>query len=63
MQKSLTDHSKNINNTIKKVGNIGKVKKYIGEGNYIMLCPRSRNIVPQHQSQVLLTNLKPSNKS
>lgn len=56
MSKDLTDRSKYIMKTIKKVNRIGCVNKYLESGNFISLQPRSRNMPTENRGQVLLTH-------
>lgn len=41
MNKDLTERSKNVMSTVKKVGKVGYVNKYLKNGSSICLQPRS----------------------
>lgn len=56
MKKNLTDRSKDIMSTLKKVNKIGSVNKYLENGGYITLQPRSRFKPDRNRGQILLTH-------
>jgi hypothetical protein len=47
-----------VKETIKKVKEVGEVKKFFGRDNYITLYPQGNTIKQTFQSQVLVTHKK-----